>query len=312
MLTRVSMKTHLKRGTSHIRKLTALSFKQQTHQWLPFNIFNFSAGSMAATPSKFEQMVINNFPIQTSMIGNLTRWEFRNLQLAGVIIPVDRTFLRKQLVPNRCNELNETRTGGVKRCTNTTERFDDIKACSGSPSSLAQSTFVLEKPIGAEKIYPCLQRLGWNNHEIELNTNKYPIHTKVCRRCRDFYAAEVRDYQVEEIAGFRRPLCKGHCLELADQLPLNACRCFDYINHKWRCNICCNNALCYLRARARFSRSILKQKNFPWSRPWAYRQSLWVSQGPLCPIEGCFQRPWFDETRERMQLCMGCNTICRV
>ena len=311
------METYLKRRTRLIRKSTALSFKQQTHQWLPFKTFLSSAGSMAATPSKFEQMVINNGPIQTSIIRNLTRWEFRNLLLAGVRIPVDRTFLRKYLIPNRCNELDPERSiGMVERCTNTTERFDDIKACSGGPLCIAQRTFLLEKRIGAEKMKLCLQGEPWrrpenNPDDNELNTNKYPIHTKVCRRCRDFYAAEVRDHQLEKIAGFRTPLCKEHSLELANQLPLNNCRCFDYINHKWRCKFCCSDTLYYLNARAFLSRSNLMQKKVPWSRPWAYLKSLWVSQGPLCPIKGCFEQPWLDETRERMQLCMGCNAICR-
>ena len=261
-------------------------------------------------------MITNNGPVQTSIVRNLTRWEFRNLQLAGVRISVGRVFRRKYQIPIRCDECNpEEEEQLVARCTNSTQTFDEIRACSGSPF-LSQGK-LRENSISDQEIQDCLQTEPWwgeeDSPENGPNTDKHPIHTKVCRRCRDWYVANEMFHQVRTIAEFRTPLCKRHSLERANQSPLNACRCFNYINDKWRCSFCYGNTLHYLKSRADVFKIFLANVQIPWSHPWTYLTSLWAPrEGPVCPIEGCFQPAWLDKTAERMHLCMGCDAICRI
>ncbi|MCJ1262383.1 hypothetical protein MMC22_002253 [Lobaria immixta] len=188
---------------------------------------------MACAPSRFERMITNNGPVQTSIIRNLTRWEFRNLQLAGVRISVGRVFRRKHQIPTRCDECNpEEEEQLLARCTNSTQTFDEIRACSGSP--FFSQGKLRENSISDQEIQDCLQTEPWwgeeDSPENGPNTDKHPIHTKVCRRCRDWYVANEMFHQVLTIAEFRTPLCKRHSLEQANQSPLNACHCFNYIN----------------------------------------------------------------------------------
>ena len=256
---------------------------------------------------------MNNGPVQTSIVRNLTRWEFRNLQLAGVRIPAGRDFRRKYLIADRCDEWNPERR--LRRCANTTKTFDEIKACSGSPAYSAGT--ILADSITDQEIKACLRPEVWWWREESPgncpNADKYPECTKVCRRCRDAYAAEDLNDQLQTIAGFRTPLCKSHSLQQAKQLPLNACRCFDYIHDKWRCSYCYCDTLYYLTSRAHVFRTSLADVQIPWSHPWAYLTSLWTSRKRMvCPIKGCFQQPWLDETRDRMHMCMACEAICRI
>lgn len=283
----------------------------------------FFARSMASLPSNLERMIINNGPIQESLLQNLTRWDFRNLQLAGVRISISPEVRRRHQIPTRCDEIGPENAG--ERCANTTKSFDEIRACEGHPVFDWSVQHNLKKSLGAQEIEPCLRNErfpGWeSNPEDEPNTREYPIHTKVCRRCRDLRAgiiARLLDEQLR-IADYGRRLCKRHSLEHANQFPINTCHCLDYLNNKWRCDQCYFDTLFYVETRATvLARSLrLKNERIPWSQPWAYLRSLWAShwgsEAQFCPIEGCMQQPWLDETRkERMQLCLGCNAISSI
>lgn len=273
---------------------------------------------MAKPPSLLEQMIANNGPIQASIMRHLTTWEFRNLQLAGVRLPVSRAFQRRQLIPNRCNERDPDIP--ENQCANTTETFDNIRACAGRPM-IDLPQIEMDKTIEAQKMQPCLKNEWWrvrdSNQVNEPNTSNHPIHTKVCSRCRDRYAWEQLVEQVQRIATLRVPLCKRHSLEQANPLPPNNCHCYGYINDKWRCRRCNSETLYYLEYRAEVYRKSLADSRIPWSQPWASLRSLWAliqrSKRRVCPIEGCMRQPWLDRTkRERMQLCMGCNEISRM
>lgn len=278
---------------------------------------------MADHPSSFERMIANNGPIQESILRYLTRWDFRNLQLAGVRISINRQVRRQYQIPDRCDGTYPE--DSVERCINTTQSFDEIRACEGHPEVDWEES-ELKKSTAAQKISPCLQDQRFSdrarNPDNEPNTNKYPIHTKICRGCRDHLAAIVArdsDQQLRMIADFGRPLCEQHSLEHANRFPINACRCLDYMNNTWRCFGCFNDTLFYMKNRVCFLENSIRHQNerTPWSQPLAYLRGLWSSVGasevPFCPIDGCMQRPWLDETRnERMQLCLGCNAISKI
>lgn len=273
---------------------------------------------MANQLSEFEEMMMRNTPIQTSVLRNLTRWDSRNLQLAGLRIEVSRELQRRHLIPVRCDEWDPENMG--KKCANTTEVIDEIRACTGYPV-ITRWPIILARRLEDEEIRLCLyneQLEFWQRYPDDFSdTVGYPVHTKVCRRCRDFHAAKKLDEQLLMIARFRMPLCKQHSLEQANQSPVAACRCLDYLNGKWRCRSCCDETMYYMRRRAGIIRRSLKTVKTSWSSPWTYLQSLWVlvwgSEVQFCPIEGCMHQASLDENREeRLHMCLGCNAISRI
>ena len=233
---------------------------------------------MANAPSRFEQMIMNNGPVQTSIMRNLTRWEFRNLQLAGVRFSGNRLLLRKYLIPDRCNEWEPqiSLLWKSERCLNTSKSFDGVRACSGCPVSISEESLVMGKGIGGEEIEKCVREVHWWDDEV--NAERYPIHKKVCSRCRQYYAAANLADQLQRIAQFRTPLCKQHSLEHSNQFPSDACCCFGFVNHKWRCTSCYASTLNYLSTRAHVFSRALREKKIPWSHPWEYLRSFWTSR----------------------------------
>ena len=274
---------------------------------------------MANAAPRFEELITNNAPVQESIMRNLTPWEFRNLQLAGVRILVSRKVQRKHLTPNRCSEKDPENQEEI--CTNTTKSFEEIRACAGHPLNIPDQGPFLK--IGDSKVKACLhtepcrveERLSHDSGNVpdnEPNTEQHPIHTKVCKRCRDFYAAEQLNQQLLTIAHSRWPLCKDHSLALAMENPLNACRCLAYINDRWRCKRCTAETLAFLETRAFDVRQSIIRARYPLYRPWTWLRILKDSPWPLCPVEGCYQPASLDEIDECMQLCLCCNTIVTV
>lgn len=267
---------------------------------------------MANPASSFEQMILNNGPIQESIIRNLTRWDFRNLQLAGVQIPLSRGLQRRLQKPTRCDEKDPENAN--RRCANSTISVDDIRACAGRPVWIVDMGFHVEECLEAQRIRPCLQkktlRAQDDSPDNEPNTGQYPIHSKVCGRCNEHYANKHLAQRLLTIDQFRIPLCKRHSLKHARKLPLNACRCIDYVNGNWRCRSCQRNAMLYLCTREGNFRRSISNVQIPWSHPFARVRNFWAAGAPVCPIDGCVQQPWWNEFRgERMQMCLGCNAI---
>lgn len=254
-----------------------------------------------ANPSSFENLISNYGPVQTSILNNLTRWEYRNLQLAGVRLPVSREFLKTHQIPTRCHEQNPENLD--EQCANTTETFDEIRACEGHPLRL----------LRPEELHqPCIHMPAWllNSYDpAEPNIDRHPIHTKVCRRCRDFNADELLPMQLQTIAQFRMPLCERHSRKEAGQLPHNECRCLSFINDKWRCRSCSESTMLFLASGATNNRSSLDDRRISWTHPRAYFRNRRNPEIMRCPIEGCVRPAWLDANG--MQLCMGCCAIIR-
>ena len=269
---------------------------------------------MANPPSMFEQIMLRHAPIQKAIIQNLTRWDFRNLQLAGIRVPVSRECQRKYLKPDRCNDYNPGHPGEL--CANSTAFVDEMRACEGRHIWFSDGVLHIKKWIGHQDIKPCLlseKPLAWDSSE-EPNTDTHPIHTKVCKRCRDFYVAEHLNERLRTITTrFPKPLCKRHSLAHANRFPLNACRCAEILNSKWRCSTCLRETMDYLELRADVCRIWLTDVKVPWSHPISWIRNRVASWKPLCPIEGCFRQPWIDEREhERMHMCMGCTCIIKI
>lgn len=131
------------------------------------------------------------------------------------------------------------------------------------------------------------------------------------------YAGLKAEHQLLQIASFHRPLCQQHSLQQANQFPLNACRCFDHINDKWRCKECCDDAMACLETRCFLRNSALNLRlPVSWCRSnFRFFRDIWYEIWQVnrwCPISGCQNMSWYDETSmERMGQCMACNVITR-
>lgn len=95
------------------------------------NLYNvFWSRTQHGRPSFIsDQMILSRGPTPTSTTRNLTRWDFKNLRLAGVRTPLNREFRRKHLQSHRCDERDSEKP--EKRCANTTELVEEIRACAG-------------------------------------------------------------------------------------------------------------------------------------------------------------------------------------
>lgn len=256
-------------------------------------------------------MILNNGPVQESVIQNLTLWEFRNLQLAGVQIPANRKLQRKFLKPTRCSEYEPGDPG--ERCANSTATFDDIQACAGRPSYAVNNRPNVAEWLGAQDMLPCLEQVIFQCTDDEPNTSQHPIHSKVCKRCHEFYAEDGIAGRLQGIARFQTPLCRLHSLEQSKQSPLNACRCVDYMVGKRKCYYCHRCTYDYLTIRHTLFRDSIAEARIPWTRPFALLRHYLAPDRLVCPIEGCMRNSWLDESRpERMQMCLGCNSITRL
>ncbi|MCJ1470949.1 hypothetical protein MMC07_009597 [Pseudocyphellaria aurata] len=159
---------------------------------------------MANPRPTLEGMITSCGPLLESIMQNLTPWEFRNLQLAGVRTSVGQEFQRRHQLPNRCNEIHF----GTE-CDNTTESFD-VRSCKGSPMIVWKNGEILLKEwVGTTPMGPCIRDDWWRawklhvenpNPHPEPNQDQYPIHTKICRPCRDASAAELLGEQLLTIA----------------------------------------------------------------------------------------------------------------
>ncbi|MCJ1470932.1 hypothetical protein MMC07_009580 [Pseudocyphellaria aurata] len=272
---------------------------------------------MANPRPTLEGILTSCGPVLESITQNLTGWEFRNLQLAGVRISVGREFQRRHQIPNHCN--NEIHLG--TECDNTTESFD-VRSCKGRPMiERKNGRILLEEWVGTTPMYSCLRDDWWRGWQLlvddpnphpEPNRDQYPIHTKICRPCRDASAAELLEEQLLTIAQYNAPLCKVHSLDQTiAQFPHNACRCLAFVRDPWRCRRCYQATLAYLAHRAHIQ-PLFRQFAPAWQRAWVYFKSLWASPGPVCPMEGCSRPAWLEQNSERIQMCLACKAITKI
>lgn len=98
-------KEHLtiRNPTNSPGRSTIVSSKYSTCQRTTFPIFSFPSTQHGRRPFK---LGTDKRPIQKFIIQNLIRWEFRNLQRAGVRILANPKLRRKRLVRDRCNTSN--------------------------------------------------------------------------------------------------------------------------------------------------------------------------------------------------------------
>ncbi|MCJ1470077.1 ATP-dependent Lon protease pim1 [Pseudocyphellaria aurata] len=241
---------------------------------------------MANPRPTLEGVITSCLPVLESIIQNLSPWEIRNLQLAGVRIPVGREFQRRHHVPNCCNEISLIRLGPP--CDNTTESFD-VRSCKGRPMEVKKNgKILLEERVGNTPMEPCLRDEWWRlilanpnpDPHPEPNRDRYPIHTKICQPCRDVFVAELLEAALLTIARYNTPLCKAHSLDHAiAQFPPNACRCLAFINEPWRCRRCHFNALDYLAYRAH-NKPPFRRSLPVWRRAWVFFKRFWSSKQP--------------------------------
>lgn len=287
--------------------------------------------------SNFEHCFNNAYSFQTSMLSNLTRLDFKNLQLAGIRISVSREIQQKYLLPSKCNEKLRTPGSESVTCTNTTETVREIKACHGKHRQYKNLAL----------------RPGLVKH---VRGSKYPVEESdeheggsfgsfnVCIQCRDRDRERRLAIESQTIRACRAILCRHHSLKYLHQRPYNMCRCRMFLDQHWRCHACSLDTLAVLGESAGYqfwelhppdcSRKDFDsqeegfdewKEDFPgWEEKVEDLEELehvvlnLIAQGnavapedQVCIITGCKEGgPWDSGPQDQqMLLCGGCDTI---
>ncbi len=225
----------------------------------PSNINLPSSQEMATTPTNLESVFLNKgyYEIQESIMGNLDRVDFKNLQLAGVkMVSLGPELQRKHLTPIGCDEEIFTLDGTRAQCLNMTNTIDTIGRCTG--------TYILRDPLAISG--PFLRKVGCAHH--------------ICMPCRDGIEAQCSDFERGRLFTYCMPLCSEYSHYYPrQQVPPTECLCRTFLSAQWQCSPCCQDSLNALTKLA----GILEGKSLL-KIPWAPGN---VILGLKCPIKNC-------------------------
>ncbi len=238
---------------------------------------------MASNPPNLEGVFLNKgyYEIQESIIRNLDRVDFKNLQLAGVkMVDLGRELQRKHLTPIGCDEKLSTLDGTTPPCLNTTRTIDTIGRCTGA--------YVLRDPFATSG--PFLRRIHCAHN--------------VCKPCRDGTEAQFSNFERLRIFMYCIPLCSEHSLYYAQrQMPQTECLCRAFISAQWQCTPCRQDSLVAVTKLAGLfeDSSLLKI-------PWAPRNVVF---GHKCPTNNCPKESsmLYSDRANYRALCLVCHTI---
>ncbi|MCJ1427961.1 hypothetical protein MMC29_005868 [Sticta canariensis] len=262
--------------------------------------------------SDFERSFSTSYSIQSSLLSNLNRLDFKHLQLAGIRTPVGRGMRRKYLVPSRCDEMIPTRPGSTNlvRCPNTSRTMDEIKTCHGTHHDGWGPRGRAEKWIEPRAVF---------KHVPDADVVQLPATDhghfdsfNVCIECHERDRHRRRAVEDLSIVSFHSNMCQPHCLEYIRQQPYNACRCRRFIEKYWRCNLCSLDTMNELKLRAQTFGDILEPVfTFDDSQScYVDRRTQLTRSNDGCPILGCARPRWrsyaFDQ---QMFLCRACTAI---
>lgn len=247
------------------------------------------------SPQSQECCFTTIYPFQISVMSNLNRMDFKNLQLAGIRTPISKQLQRKYLIPTICHEKLERPCFNPVVCSNTTQTIDEIKACYGAHGdrlglSMWSQPDKCIVPVRHFRHVRGLDRLVMAHSQNEVgNLDSFNICTHYHERDR-----QRRDANEDlTIRTFHKNLCKLDCLEYLEQQPYNTCRCKMFLERYWRCHTCAMTTLQELSIRA--------------FRVLNYRDS---SIRAACPILGCSGLPWVSgRSSQQIMMCCACTAI---
>lgn len=267
--------------------------------------------------SRLDRYLTTSYPIQESVLSNLNRLDFRNLQLAGIRTPISRQVQRQHLIPSKCNEkVRIFPATDEVACHNTTQTVDEIKVCHGKfhdGHGIRGRRDRWEEPQVIKHSNPRDARGFWLMPSQSKGGNFDSFN--VCIHCHDRDRQRRRVYEDYTIRTFRSPMCREHSLEYGEQRPYDACRCKMFLEKYWLCHRCAPDALDELKLRAKTFGDV-SYPTFVWDL--ALREYRDNRPGPAfkparhfgCPILGCTARPWLaGPVNKQVFMCRACTSI---
>ena len=265
------------------------------------DVFSFPHGHIPT--SSLERCITTSYTILTSVLSNLNRWDFRNLQLAGIKTGISRPVQRKYLIPSTCNQkfIFPREPGGQTVCCNTTQTVDEIRTCHGRHDDDSTMSYrekwvepsVLSKHIRGQTKFVDITDENQGGHFDSFN---------VCLHCIDHDREVLGPCEEEVIGRFKTRMCQVHALEHVENRPYNVCRCMGFVRKYWRCRSCAIHTLYSLEARC---------DDF-----WGVKSPTWFFEDEgdypeeKCPIADCPGEPWFDGPMDKqMWMCRSCTAI---
>ncbi|MCJ1462917.1 hypothetical protein MMC07_001521 [Pseudocyphellaria aurata] len=262
--------------------------------------------------SALERRVTNQYPVLISVLPNLNRMDFRNLQLAGIRTPVSEEVQRQYLIPSKCDEKLVIVGMKTVTCTNTTRTVREIKACHGIHHDGFGVRSRQARWIEPTRLFKHAHK---SDSHIESNGDGGHFDSfNVCIHCRERDRERRRPYEDFAIGRLHTTLCQHHCLKYLARRPYNQCRCRTYLDKYWRCHTCCLATLGELRLRAQaFGRYWFLNFEFD-EKLGRYVHAVKKTERmrDMCPVLGCSGESWLAAPLDqKMFMCCACTAICK-
>lgn len=253
------------------------------------------------------------YPFQASVMSNLNRLDFRNLQLAGIRTPISQQLQRKHLISSKCDEkLVNVPGSNPVACSNITKTVDEIKTCHGRHHDglgLRGRQQKWREPECLYKHFPESDGLVRTSNE---NEGGHFDSFNICIHCLNRDRRRRRTFENFTIRSFRTVLCRSHCLEYIQQRPHNVCRCRMFLEKYWRCHACSLDTLDELLLRA-VTFGDVPYPSFIFDkclRIYVDKSTGTERKNGGCPILGCTGRSWLTAPLDKQVfMCRACTSI---
>lgn len=275
-------------------------------------MLNLDTPQREAPMSDFEYCFTNVTDFQESVMSNLNRLDFKNLQLAGVRTPVSQNIQQKCIIPSKC-DVTLAKSGFESTvCSNTSQNVREIKACYGTHHDRWGLRGRQDRWVEPTRLFKHVRGSEVLVERAHENDAGYFDSFNVCVRCRDRDRETRRAVERFTIGTFYSNMCQHHSLEYSEQRPYNTCRCKMFLEKYWRCHVCSLDTMDELSLRAQtFGDVSYPTFNFDSaSRRYVDGRSGTVRRADICPILNCGREPWVSGPVEKqMLLCRACTAI---
>lgn len=272
----------------------------------------FDSAKVQDSTSRFERCLTTIYPSLTSVMSNLNRLDFKNLQLAGFRTPISRELQKKHLIPSKCDEKLLLPGFNPEACSNTTQTVYEIKACHGMHHDGWGLRGRQEKWIEPTNLFKHVPKSNTIVQTSKENEEGHFDSYNVCIQCHDRDRRRRRPYEDLIIKTFHSEMCQFHSLKYIEQRPYNACRCMNFLEKHWRCHVCSLDTLDELKLRAQ-SFGDVPYPTFIFDDEEQFYIDETTGEGrrqDMCPILGCTSLPWTTVSFDRqMSMCRACTAI---
>ena len=237
-----------------------------------------------------EYCLSTSYPILISVMSNLNRMDFKNLQLAGLHTPISQEARRKHLVPSMCN----SNFRGICICNNSTRKIDEIKTCHGRHRDGQDYRGHRERWVEPPYLF---KHVRGTDSFVQISNDNQGGHFDSFNVCIDCHKCSLFIEKIIKEWHSSIDSCLAHRQAL-EQRPFNACRCKMFVQKHWRCLACTRSTLKGLGHPANL--------NAPKVRKRSRRGN---NADDVCPIDGCKAHAIRPMLQRQMLFCRACTAI---